>query len=120
MTRNKSKWTKIVALVIVGAMVFSVVATGLMMLFMGGKSVIGVYADSDGKKIVLGKNGVATLMLPTGESFGAAKYEVDGNTVLIKDIENPSADPNAVLELKISGDDLVSGSGKQAQTWSRQ
>jgi hypothetical protein len=113
MNKNLSKWMKIVALVVILAMVLGGLAAGLLAAFSSGPDVTGTYKASDGRQLVL-KNGVATLTVPGQSGTATAKYSVKGDQVIVQ------VDQKNQVAFDIDGKDLVIQGGGKVDRWTRQ
>jgi len=114
MKRNRNRWVRTVALILILALVLGLVATGLFLAFSGSKSVVGTYAASDGRKMTLAKGGVATLTVPSVQQPIVASYKVEGDVVTIYD---PAAGSSNGISFTIKGNDLE---GADGSSWVKQ
>jgi hypothetical protein len=113
MNKNRNRWTKIVALVVILAMVIGGLAAGLIAAFSSGPDVSGTYKASDGRQMVL-KNGTATITVPGQSGSATAKYKVSGDEVIIQ------VDQKNQVVFQIDGKDLVIQGGGSVDRWTRQ
>ncbi len=112
MNRNLNRWTKIVALIVIIAMVGGGLAAGLVLALRGGPDVEGTYKANDGRQLVL-RNGTATITVP-GQGSATATYKVRGDTVTIQ------VDEESEIPFDIKGKDLEIRGGGSAERWVRQ
>ena len=112
MNKNLNKWMKLVALLVILAMVLGGLAAGLFVAFSGGPKVEGTYKVSDGRQMVL-KNGTATMTVP-GQGSASATYKVEDNSVVIQ------VDAKNQISFEIDGKDLVIQNGSTVDRWVRQ
>ena len=117
MKKGRNRWVKVVALIIVAALIVGVIATSLFVLLSGSKSVAGTYRAGDGRTLTLTKNGTAKLTVPSTNQVLNATYEVDGDVVKISD---PSAGPDSTISFRVVGDSLVIGTGGASESWTKQ
>jgi hypothetical protein len=112
--KGLNKGMKIVALIVILAMVVGGIALSLFAALGGGANVAGTYKSSDGRKLVLAKNGAVTLTV-SGQPPATAKYTVKGDQVIIQ------VDAKNQVAFNIDGKDLVveNSSGGQDR-WVRQ
>jgi hypothetical protein len=111
--RGKSRWVKIVALVLVAALVVGLGVAGLIAALASRTSVEGTYSATDGRTLTLGKGSAATLKVPSVNQPLAATWKVDGDVVKIFD----SADQSQSISFNIQGGDLV---GPDGGVWKKQ
>jgi hypothetical protein len=111
--RGKSRWVKIVALILVAALVVGLGVAGLIAALSGRTSVEGTYSTTDGRTLTLAKGSAATLTVPSVNQPLAATWKVDGDVVKISD----SADPSQSISFTIQGGDLV---GPDGGVWKKQ
>lgn len=116
-TKN-SKGVKIVALIIVLAMVVGFLTTGIYALFggVGGNGVAGTYTMTDGSKMVLDESGTATLTIPGTVEGATTTYTTSGNKVNLLD---PQTGKVAVT-FTHKGNTLFSKIGTQTEVWTKQ
>lgn len=111
--KGLNRGMKIVALVVILAMVVGGIAISLFAALGGGPLVAGTYKSSDGRKLVLDNKGTVTLTVP-GQPSATARYTVkDGQVVIQVDAKNKVA-------FDIDGEDLVIQSGDKVDRWVRQ
>lgn len=112
--KGLNRGMKIVALVVILAMVVGGIAVSLFAALGGGVNVAGTYKSSDGRKLVLAKNGTVTLSVP-GQPAATAKYTVKGDQVVVQ------VDAKNQVAFNIDGKDLVilNSSGTEDR-WVRQ
>ena len=117
-SRKKSKGVKLVALIIVLAMVVALLTTGIYALFGGtsGSGVEGTYKMSDGSKMALDSSGTATITIPTSTKAATTNYTVSGNKVTLLD---PSTG-GPLITFTRKGNTLTSTEGTQTEVWVKQ
>lgn len=115
--KNK-RWVKLVALFIVLTMVLGLIATSLIVALMGngGNDVVGTYALSDGSKLVLDKDGYATVTIPQNPEPARATYNVENDKVTIED---PSSG-KVLVTFKYKDKTLTDTSGQSSDVWLKQ
>ena len=105
---KKKRWTKVVAVFVIIAFVFGVIAAGLFVALTGTPAVAGTYTAPDGTTLVLAKDGTATIRQSSpGRLVATANYKVEGNSVTIRD---PKA-PGQQVSFGIDGKNLVAPDG---------
>lgn len=109
---KSNRWIKVVALIVILAMVLGGLAAGIFVLLGGSPDVQGTYKASDGRTMVL-KSGTAKITVPDGGS-ASAPYKVSGDTVVIE------VDQQNKITLNIEGKNLVIQGGGESGTWVRQ
>jgi hypothetical protein len=115
MKKKKSNWTKVVALILVAAMVLGVVAASIFAAFSGGPSYTGTYKSGSGSTIVLRSDGSATVTLPGVNGPQQFLYSVNGNEVIFT-----SSSSGGTVTLQIKGKNLTLSQGGQTETWVKQ
>lgn len=111
--RGKSRWVRIVALILVGALVIGFGVAGLIAALSSRISVEGTYSATDGRTLTLAKNNAATLTVPSVNQSLAATYKVDGDVVKIFD----SASQDQSISFNLQDGDLV---GPDGGIWKKQ
>ena len=111
--RGKSRWVRIVALVLIGALLLGFGVAGLITALSSRTSVQGTYSASDGRTLTLAKGDAATLTVPSVNQSLAATYKVDGDVVKIFD----SASQGQSINFNIQDGDLV---GPDGGIWKKQ
>lgn len=111
--RGKSRWVRIVALVLIGALLLGFGVAGLITALKGRASVEGTYSATDGRTLTLAKGNAATLTVPSMSQPLAATYKVDGDVVKIFD----SANQDQSISFNIQDGDLV---GPDGGVWKKQ
>ena len=81
-----------------------------------GNPVVGTYTMTDGSKLVLGDDGVASISIPTSTKVATTSYTVKGTTVTL---DNPSTG-GALVTLKYKDNTLTSTEGTQTEVWVKQ
>jgi len=116
-SRRKSKGVKLVALIIVLAMVVALLTTGIYALFGGtsGSGVEGTYKMSDGSKMALDSSGTATITIPSSNQSLPLTYSVQGNTVTLRNPQN-----GKTVTYTFKDNTLTSTEGTQTEVWVKQ
>lgn len=99
----KNRWVKIVALVLVLALVAGIVAAGIFAALSSKPSVAGTYTASDGKTLTLAKDGSGTVTVQ-GQSL-TVSYKAEGDVVKIFD---PTGQE---IDFSVAGKDLQAPDG---------